>query len=152
MKKILMTAILAMCIQFGFAQEGDHLIKWKFSFENKYLKAGDEVPIVCSANIDKDWLLFVSDYDSDWGIKSIEFEFAENGTFGVIKPVLPVVHFEHNECSRSEKLQNIADKITFRSLVRIEENKFEVSGTVRGQLYHQKTGQHILFQKQFVVQ
>ena len=152
MKKVLLTAVLSMCIQIGFAQEGDHLIKWNFSFESKYLKAGDEVPIVCSANIDKDWQLFVSNYDSNWGIQSIEFEFAENGTFGVIKPVLPVVKFEQGECSRNEKLSNIAEKITFRSLVRIEENKFEVSGTVRGQLYHQKTGQSIQFQKQFVVQ
>jgi thiol:disulfide interchange protein DsbD len=153
MKKLLMTATLALWFQFVFAQqEGDNLIKWDFKFEHKNLKAGDEVPIICSANIQKDWLLFVSDYDPRWGIKSIEFEFSENGTFGVIKPVLPMLRAHQHECSQDGQFQNIAEKITFRSLLRIEENKFEVSGTVRGQLYHQKTGQYVLFQKQFVIQ
>jgi hypothetical protein len=152
MKKHIITAILMIAFQNAFSQEGDHLIKWNFSFENKILKAGDEVPLVCEAKIDNGWSLFVTDYDTYLGIKSIEFEFAENGTFGVIKPVLPLNKSFQNECSQNEKMQNIAENVTFRTLVRIEENKFEVSGIVRGQLIHQKTGQSVSFQKKFIVQ
>jgi hypothetical protein len=152
MKKLLITATLAMWLQIGFAQEGDHLIKWTFKFEQTNLKAGDEVPFTCSANIDKDWTLYVSEYDVNYGIKSIEFEFAENGTFGIIKPVLPIVKFAQNDCSQNNQGQNISEKIAFRSMVRIEENKFEVSGIIRGKLYHEKSGQIISFQRKFVIQ
>ncbi len=152
MRQLLIIAILALYSQVGIAQEGDHLIKWNFKFEKKNLKAGDKVSIICNASIAKDWKLFVSDYDLSVGIKSIDFEFAENGTFGMIKPVIPILEETLSECSQFERTQNIPEKITFRSVARIEENSFEVSGTVRGKLFHEKTGQYIEFQKKFVVQ
>lgn len=152
MKKLLIVALLAIAGQGSFAQAVDSLIKWQFKLDHRNLKAGDEVSLSCNATLTKGWQLYVSNHVIRHDIKPLEFEFSENGTFGVIKPVLPYIAFNQEKKYPTHNAKEGLQDMLFRTLVRIEENSFEVSGIIRGHLYHPQSGQLLAFQRKFIVE
>ncbi len=70
---------------------------WKYEASETNVKIGEEVTLIFTATIDKDWYLYSSDFDPDCGPMVTTFTFKENSTYqlvGELKAINPIEKFD----------------------------------------------------------
>ncbi|MES2520160.1 MAG: protein-disulfide reductase DsbD domain-containing protein [Bacteroidota bacterium] len=149
MKTSILSLIFTLIVSCGFAQEADKITQWQFKFAQNDFRVGEDVEVIFLATIEKGWSLYSSDFKSDMGPQPTEFEFSENGTFALLKAINPITPLKKIDKNWGTDITYFTQKAEFRSKVRIEENKYDVAGTIRGQLCNDKKGVCVPFQKDF---
>lgn len=67
-----------------------HPATWTTSVSSENLKVGDEIDLIFKADIDKNWYLYSSDFDSTCGPKVTTFKFKRNKSFSLVGGIIPV--------------------------------------------------------------
>jgi thiol:disulfide interchange protein DsbD len=132
-----------------FAQESSDISKWNVSVSNKNAKAGDEVELIFSASIDKNWKLYSSDFKNDIGPIPTEFKFAETDSYRLVGAIKPVQPKKTTDPTWDVAYTYFTEKAEFRQKIKVSKNGFNVKGTIKGLLCSNADGLCIPFEEAF---
>ena len=133
------------------AQDAEEISKWKVSVSNKEAKAGDEVELIFSATIDKNWKLYSSDFKNDIGPLPTEFKFSETNEYKLVGTIEAVKPKKTIDPTWDVTYTYFVEKAEFRQKIKLTRNDFIVKGTIKGLLCSNKDGICIPFQESFQV-
>ncbi|WP_020526482.1 protein-disulfide reductase DsbD family protein [Flexithrix dorotheae] len=132
-----------------FAQLEKH-IEWDSRLAKKEAAIGESVELIFTAEIDKDWYLYSSDFDPDLGPMVTEFSFEENDTYelvGEVKPINP--KRKYDSLIWEGEYTYFKEKAEFRQKVKVLKDGFNVKVGVLGQTCSDIDGKCILFEEVF---
>lgn len=133
------------------AQDAEEISKWNVSVSNKNAKAGEEVELVFSATIDKNWKLYSSDFKNEIGPLPTEFQFSETGDYKLVGKIEPVKPKKTVDSTWDVAYTYFVDKAEFRQKIKLTQKDFVVKGTIKGLLCSNKDGLCVPFQESFQV-
>lgn len=133
------------------AQDAEEISKWNVSVSNKNAKAGEEVELVFSATIDKNWKLYSSDFKNEIGPLPTEFQFGETDDYKLVGKIEPVKPKKTVDPTWDVAYTYFVDKAEFRQKIKLTQKDFVVKGTIKGLLCSSKDGLCIPFQESFQV-
>ncbi|MFC0181639.1 Disulphide bond corrector protein DsbC [Pseudarcicella hirudinis] len=149
MKRAIILSAFLLISCFANAQQIDQLTSWKFNFANQNFNVGDEVELVFTTSIEKGWSLYSSDFNADIGPQPTTFLFAENGSFEFGGKITPISPLKKTDKNWGTEVSYFTQKAEFRAKVRIVEHSFDIFGSIKGQVCHDKKGICIPFEKTF---
>ncbi|MBX2841306.1 MAG: thioredoxin family protein [Flammeovirgaceae bacterium] len=133
----------------GFAQLEKH-IEWDSKLAKKEAAIGESVELIFTADIDKNWYLYSSDFDPDLGPMVTEFSFEENDTYELIGAVNPInPKRKYDSLIWEGEYTYFKVKAEFRQKVKVLKEGFNVKVGVLGQTCSDIDGKCILFEEEF---
>lgn len=135
----------------AFGQEFKDISHWQAHLSKQNAKVGDEVEIIFSAEIDKNWKLYSSDFKGDIGPLPTEFTFAKNNAFELLGEVRPVKPLKAVDPTWDRAYTYFVDKAEFRQTIRVRKAGGKVYGTIKGLLCSNKDGLCVPFNESFEV-
>ncbi|WP_026993989.1 protein-disulfide reductase DsbD domain-containing protein [Flectobacillus major] len=148
-KTLLLSLLLSLAATFVQAQEIDKIVTWKFKFANDNFKVGDEVELIFDTTIEKGWSLYSSDFKGDVGPQPTIFQFSENGSFELSSDIKPISPLKKTDRNWGTEISYFTQKAQFRAKVRVVEYNYDIFGSIKGQVCHDKKGVCIPFEKTF---
>jgi hypothetical protein len=133
------------------AQEKADISKWNVSVSKKNAKAGDEVEVIFSASIDKNWKLYSSDFKNDIGPIPTEFKFSETDSYQLLGGIKPVQPKKTVDPTWDVAYTYFTEKAEFRQKIKLSKKDFVVKGTIKGLLCSNEDGLCIPFQESFQI-
>jgi hypothetical protein len=142
--------LILMCFAGNIsAQDLKEISHWKVGFSKADAKEGDEVELVFSADIDKNWKLYSSDFKGDIGPLPTEFIFTQNNAYDLIGDIRPVKPLKAVDATWDKAYTYFVDKAEFRQTVRLKKSGGKVSGTIKGLLCSNADGLCVPFKESF---
>ena len=133
------------------AQEAGEISKWNVSVSNKNAKVGEEVEVIFSAVIDKNWKLYSSDFKNDIGPLPTEFVFTETDSYRLVGNIEPVKPKKTVDPTWDVAYTYFVGKAEFRQKIKLARKDFIIDGTIKGLLCSNKDGVCIPFKESFRV-
>lgn len=125
--------------------------KWKETASKKEVEIGDEIDLIFTATIDKDWYLYSSDFDPECGPIVTTFDFEPNDSYelvGDLKAINPIEKFDDIfECN----VRIFKKKGEFRQTIKVLSPDLKVSGSYNFQVCSEVSGQCIPFDYDFTI-
>lgn len=122
---------------------------WEESTSKVEVEVGEEIDLIFTATIDKDWYLYSSDFDPDCGPIVTSFTFEENDSYELVndlRAIDPITKFDEIfEC----EVKIFKGTGEFRQTVKVLSADFNVSGSYNFQVCSEETGQCIPFEYDF---
>lgn len=122
---------------------------WEESTSKVEVEVGEEIDLIFTATIDKDWYLYSSDFDPDCGPIVTSFTFEENNSYELVndlRAIDPITKFDEIfEC----EVKIFKGTGEFRQTVKVHSADFNVSGSYNFQVCSEETGQCIPFEYDF---
>lgn len=122
---------------------------WEESSSKTEVEVGEEIDLIFTATIDKDWYLYSSDFDPDCGPIVTSFTFEENDSYELVndlRAIDPITKFDEIfEC----EVKIFKGTGEFRQTVKVLSADFNVSGSYNFQVCSEETGQCIPFEYDF---
>ena len=144
--------ILFLFLSFNLAaQDASDISKWNVSVSDNDAKAGDEVELVFSATIDKNWKLYSSDFKNDIGPLPTEFKFSQADSYQLVGDIKPVNPKKTLDPTWDVAYTYFADKAEFRQKIKVSKKDFVAKGTIKGLLCSNVDGVCIPFQESFQI-
>jgi len=137
--------------QLTFGQNANEISKWKVTVSNPAAKPGEEIELVFSASIDKNWKLYSSDFKGDIGPLPTEFNFDETGSYKLMGNINPVKPRKTIDPTWDVAYTYFLDKAEFRQKIKLIKEGLIVTGKIKGLLCSNKDGICIPFQESFQV-
>lgn len=147
--RILILLLLAAGV--AGAQDLQNLSKWEVKVSKPAAKVGEEVEVVFSAAIDKNWKLYSSDFKGDIGPLPTEFVFADADTYKLVGDIRPVKPLKAVDKTWDKAYTYFVDKAEFRQKVKVIKPGFRISGTIKGLLCSNADGLCVPFKESFEV-
>ncbi len=126
--------------------------KWSQQISESNPNAGDEIELTFSAQIDKDWYLYSSDFDPDLGPMVTEFEFDEHPSYQVLGGIRPINPKKKYDSLWEGEYTYFKGKGQFVQAVRITDPDFKITGRYIYQVCSDVDGKCIPFEEEFVFQ
>ncbi|GAB3989620.1 hypothetical protein GCM10028807_14920 [Spirosoma daeguense] len=128
--------------------------QWKFTtfpakLNERILEPGDQIDLVFTATLDKDWLVYSSDFKADIGPQPTTFEFMPDDTFELVGSIQPIAPQWKNDKTWDVKVSYFTPKAEFRQRIRVLKPDYGVRGIIQGQYCSEKQGLCIPFQQRF---
>ena len=143
-------SLLFLVISLGATAQLKTPTKWTTSTSKDNIKAGDELDLIFSAKIDKDWYLYSNDFDPECGPIVTEFKFKASDAFelvGAVKPINAVVKHDKNfGCD----VKIFKEKGEFRQRIRVRSIPVKVEVAVSYQTCTDIDGRCIPGEEEFV--
>lgn len=122
---------------------------WRFDIARNNVKAGDVVELVFSADVNKGWALYSSDFKADIGPLPTEFIFSANDSYQLVGNVVP-----QNPSKKKDKAWDVDytyfnNKAVFKQKVKILKKDFKIAGTIKGLTCSDTDGLCVPFSKAF---
>lgn len=144
--------VLVLCCSGSvFSQDLKDISRWKVSFSKSDAKPGEQVEVIFSADIDKNWKLYSSDFKGDIGPLPTEFAFNSNHTYKLIGEVRPVKPLKAVDPTWDKAYTYFTDKAEFRQTIQLAKAGGKVSGTIKGLLCSSEDGLCVAFKESFEV-
>jgi thiol:disulfide interchange protein DsbD len=124
-------------------------IKWTYEPSKKEAKAGEQIDLVFTATVDKDWYLYSSDFDPDLGPQVTTFTFKPNDTYQLVGKVKAVNPKKKYSETFDGDYTYFVGKGEFRQTVKILKANPRIEGTSEYQVCTDVTGQCIPFEDDF---
>ncbi len=122
---------------------------WKETMSTQEVAIGDELDLIFTATIDKDWYLYSSDFDPDCGPIVTSFTFKDNNSYslvGDLRAIDPITKFDEIfEC----EVKIFKGTGEFRQTIKVLSADFKVEGSYNFQVCSEETGQCIPFEYDF---
>jgi len=134
-----------------FAQEAKNISKWNVEVSKTAARPGDEVDVIFSAAIEKDWKLYSSDFKGDIGPLPTEFKFAGTDRYKLLGDIAAVNPLKTVDPTWDVAYTYFLEKAEFRQKIKIVKKDVSVKGTIKGLLCNNKDGICIPFQEAFQV-
>jgi len=144
-------AFVLCCSGSVFSQDLKDISRWKVSFSKSEAKPGEQVEVIFSADIDKNWKLYSSDFKGDIGPLPTEFAFNSNHTYKLIGEVRPVKPLKAVDPTWDKAYTYFTDKAEFRQTIKLAKAGGKVSGTIKGLLCSNVDGLCVPFKESFEV-
>lgn len=149
MKMKLLTSIFFLLLSLCSYAQVLKPIKWTYEPSKSEVKAGQQIDLIFTAIVEKDWYLYSSDFDPDLGPQVTTFTFKPNDTYELVGKVKPV--------NPKKKYSEVFDgdytyftgKGEFRQTVKILKANPKIEGTSEYQVCTDVTGQCIPFEDDF---
>lgn len=139
------------CAGTASGQDLKDISHWQVQFSKQHAAAGEEVEIVFSADINKNWKLYSSDFKGDIGPLPTEFAFVKNTGFELLGEVQPVKPLKAVDPTWDKAYTYFVDKAEFRQKIRLTRAGGKVSGTIKGLLCSNEDGLCVPFKETFEV-
>ncbi len=133
------------------AQDATDISKWKVALSNASAKPGEEVELIFSAAIDKNWKLYSSDFKNDIGPLPTEFQFSEGNSYKLLGGITPVQPKKTTDPTWDVAYTYFTEKAEFRQKIKLTKKDFVVKGTIKGLLCSNVDGVCIPFRESFQV-
>jgi len=125
--------------------------EWKETASKKEVEVGEEIDLIFTATIDKDWYLYSSDFDPECGPIVTTFDFEPNSSYelvGDLKAINPIEKFDDIfECN----VRIFKKKGEFRQTIKVLSPDLKVSGSYNFQVCSEVSGQCIPFDYDFTI-
>ncbi|SDF41138.1 Disulphide bond corrector protein DsbC [Dyadobacter soli] len=145
--------MLVLCCSAGvFAQDLKDISRWKVSLSKSATQAGEEVEVVFSADINKNWKLYSSDFKGDIGPLPTEFAFDTNNAYQLVGDIRAVKPLKAVDPTWDKAYTYFVDKAEFRQTIKLAKRGGKVSGTIKGLLCSNEDGLCVPFKESFEVQ
>ncbi len=122
---------------------------WEYAFSKNNVKVGEEVELIFTATIDKDWYLYSSDFDPDCGPLVTTFSFNEDPSYelvGDVKAIDPTEKFDEIfECN----VRIFKNKGVFKQTVKVLTGPINITGNYEFQVCSDIDGKCIPFDYDF---
>lgn len=129
-------------------------VSWTFtvtpSVPDNILVAGDELELVFTARLSKDWLLYSSDFRGDVGPQPTAFYFEPDHSFETVGEVKSVAPKRKKDRVWETEVSYFTQKAEFRQRIRLLTPGYRVTGVIRGQLCSEKNGVCVPFERLFL--
>jgi thiol:disulfide interchange protein DsbD len=126
-------------------------IKWTYEPSKKEIKAGEQIDLIFTAVVEKDWYLYSSDFDPDLGPQVTTFKFKPNDTYELVGKVKPINPKKKYSDTFDGDYTYFIGKGEFRQTVKILKANPQIEGTSEYQVCTDVTGQCIPFEDDFSV-
>src|SRR5688572_26374503 len=93
MRKILFILALVFTGSLLWAQIEKH-VSWTYTVSKQEIKIGDEVDLIFTGKIDKNWYVYSTDMDPNLGPTLPEFTFDKHASYKLIGNIVPI-HSKH---------------------------------------------------------
>ena len=145
--------MLVLCCAGGvLGQDLKDISRWKVSLSKSGAKPGDQLEVVFSADINKNWKLYSSDFKGDIGPLPTEFAFHPNNGYQLMGDIRPVKPLKAVDPTWDKAYTYFVDKAEFRQTIRLAKAGGKVSGTIKGLLCSNADGLCVPFKESFEVQ
>lgn len=124
---------------------------WKVSFSKSDAKPGEQVEVVFSADIDKNWKLYSSDFKGDIGPLPTEFAFNPTNAYQLVGEIRAVKPLKAVDPTWDKAYTYFTDKAEFRQTIKLAKAGGKVSGTIKGLLCSNVDGLCVPFKESFEV-
>ncbi|GGH27162.1 hypothetical protein GCM10007423_12690 [Dyadobacter endophyticus] len=124
---------------------------WKVSFSKSDAKPGEQVEVVFSADIDKNWKLYSSDFKGDIGPLPTEFAFNPTKAYQLVGEIRAVKPLKAVDPTWDKAYTYFTDKAEFRQTIKLAKAGGKVSGTIKGLLCSNVDGLCVPFKESFEV-
>lgn len=124
---------------------------WKVSFSKSDAKPGEQVEVVFSADIDKNWKLYSSDFKGDIGPLPTEFAFSPTNAYQLVGEIRAVKPLKAVDPTWDKAYTYFTDKAEFRQTIKLAKAGGKVSGTIKGLLCSNVDGLCVPFKESFEV-
>ncbi|MDE0472779.1 MAG: protein-disulfide reductase DsbD family protein, partial [Ekhidna sp.] len=149
MKKIIIFGVSLGCLGLVVFSQVLKPIKWKVNLSDNSLKAGDEIVLSFEAEIDNDWYLYSSDFDSELGPMITEFNFDVDGSFELIGKIKPINPKKKYDSLWEGEYTYFKKKGLFRQKIKILKDDFTIAGSYFYQVCSVIDGKCIPFEDEF---
>ncbi|MCC6684425.1 MAG: thioredoxin family protein [Bacteroidia bacterium] len=93
MRHLLFTFIASLLLFHASAQIENH-VSWTYSFSKPEVKTGEEVELIFTGKIDKNWYVYSTDMDPNLGPQLPEFTFEKHSSYQLVGKIVPI-HPKH---------------------------------------------------------
>jgi thiol:disulfide interchange protein len=141
--KHLSLLIYIFLIHFSVSAQIEKHVKWSAKPSKTDLKLGEEIEITFTAEIDKDWYLYSSDFSEDLGPTVTTFEFKNDPNYivvGKIKPIKPKKKYDE---TWGGEVTYFIDKGEFKQVIKIVGKEVKISASVNYQTCNDNVGKCI---------
>jgi thiol:disulfide interchange protein DsbD len=135
------------------SQEAEGILQpaaWETGMSDPNPSKGDEIELIFKAAIDRDWILYSSDFTLDPGPVRATFRFEPNSTYQLIGQVVPVGAKKKFDEIFEGEVTYFKDAAEFRQRVKILEGGFSAAGILEYQVCSDIDGKCINFEEDFV--
>jgi thiol:disulfide interchange protein len=122
---------------------------WNIAFSKAEVKVGDELEIIFTSPIEKDWYMYSNDFDENLGPIVASFDFAANPSYKLIGKPKPIGAKRKYEEVWEGEVSYFTGKAEFRQKLRILAAKPVIKGTIEFQECSNITGVCVLFEHDF---
>lgn len=144
--------LLVLCCAGGaLAQNLKDISRWTVSLSKTSAKPGEQVEVVFSAAINKNWKLYSSDFKGDIGPLPTEFAFNENSAYQLVGDIKAVKPLKAVDPTWDKAYTYFTDKAEFRQTIKVAKAGGKVSGTIKGLLCSSEDGLCVPFKESFEV-
>jgi thiol:disulfide interchange protein len=121
---------------------------WSFKVSNKNVKAGDEIEITFSAEVDENWYVYSNDFDPDCGPLLTEVEFEDIKNFTLVGGLLPINPTPKYEEAFGCDVKIFKHHAEFKQKIRVL-GPVKISGAIKGQVCTSVDFKCVSFDKSF---
>jgi len=125
-------------------------ISWAYSSSQAEVNIGDEVELIFTATIDKNWYLYSSDFDPDLGPMVTTFEFEPGDSYELVGEIQPINPKKKYDEIFEGDYTYFRGKGEFRQTIRILKINPEINGSFSYQVCTDVDGKCIPFEDDFV--
>jgi len=124
-------------------------ISWQFKTSGQEVNIGDELELIFTAAIDKNWYLYSSDFDPELGPMVTEFEFEKNDTYELVGDIQPINPKEKYDEIWEGKYTYFKNKGEFRQKIKVLKENPVIKGLFSYQVCSDVDGKCIPFEEDF---
>jgi thiol:disulfide interchange protein len=147
--KLISASFLLFIISFSGSSQILTPTKWSWKLSSASLKVGDEVDIIFTVNIDKDWYIYANEFDPDCGPMHTTVTLNPDPSFkvmGTLKAINPLA--KHDEIFGCD-VKIFKKTGEFRQKIKVLTNTLKLSGVYDGQVCTEVEGKCIPFDGEF---
>lgn len=114
--------VLLLCSSFAYPVLYAQLKKtpvWQTSFSKSEVKVGDEVELILTSQIEKDWYMYSNDFDPNLGPIAAEITFEKHPSYQLVGKTRPIGAKKHYEEVWKGTVSVMTKKAEFRQKVKI---------------------------------
>lgn len=128
--------------------------RWTFTtspagIKEDLLQSGDQIDLIFTATLEKDWYVYSSDFKADIGPQPTTFEFMPDDSFEFIGSIEPVSPKRKKDKTWDIDVSYFDAKAEFRQRIRILKPDYGARGVIKGQYCSEKKGLCIPFEQVF---
>jgi thiol:disulfide interchange protein DsbD len=119
---------------------------WETKTSKTELKVGDELELIMTTKIQKDWYMYSNDFSEDVGPTVAHFEFTKHPSYALVGKVKPVGSHKHFDDVFGGEVSTFEGKAEFRQKVKILQANPSIKVFIEYQECSQITGMCVLFE------
>jgi thiol:disulfide interchange protein len=134
---------------FGWAQLQQKPV-WETKTSKTEVKVGEELELIMTTKIQKDWYMYSNDFSEDVGPVVAHFEFTKHPSYQLVGKVKPIGSHKHFDDVFGGDVSTFEGKAEFRQKVKILQPNPNIKVFIEYQQCSQITGMCVLFENDLV--